>query len=376
MLDVTGWEYERFAEEYGELIAKNGDAMPVIVDGEEKLYYKRASKKYNHMVFGDPDVTPPFNETAGWTEGDGPDHWFEVSNKFLENAIHDEKVGKFNTTRCPRNIDLYFDPSTSPKDKGTTDPQLFIKKVKAHNIHTVVVLVEDSELMRVGSKRLVEFYEKACGINCIRYPIPNNTSPNEDANFEQRVVKLENILCHLMLEMQARDRNVLIHCWGGSGRTGCVVAGCLRLFGHDDPWNYARRFPGKSIYMDILDQEDWIEQQQFILSEDVVNYSTELAIYLVVEHVRDLVAAVEKYGPDGIIKSRYKISTQTMNAIMMLYEKTDVDDMIQALGPHANELIKKGGIEGVYLGDGVDIHEMVNLLQYCTRLAKDIKEEE
>lgn len=105
--------------------------------------------------------------------------------------------------------------------------------------------VEHEEFGKGQSEGLVKFYE-SCGCEVVHSPIVDFSLPSfevEDKDIVAITSKLE------------EGKSCLAHCWGGSGRTGTVVIGVVNNTGVQHPIVHCRKHPGKSIYLDIPEQE-------------------------------------------------------------------------------------------------------------------------
>merc|ERR1712137_337619 len=91
--------------------------------------------------------------------------------------------------------------------------------------------------------------------------------------------------------MGVDGKGCLVHCWGGSGRTGTVVIGALKELGSQRPIFEARKV--KSVYLDIAEQEQFVESLSLTMREDMVKRHPRFANILVNQHLADLCAHPE-----------------------------------------------------------------------------------
>ncbi|KAF0716226.1 Aste57867_2958 [Aphanomyces stellatus] len=268
-----------------------------------------ATKQYNSKAWQDAgrargeihakagDVIP-FNETPAATLGNGPDHWYHLdlhSADAVAQYLPHHKLktknasvlGSVFTTRCPRAIDFQaFDETgvrqwiegdvscpisdswlTEMRAKasdesgqpafpfGVTDATLLAKRMRDHRITLVVILVEDDELEHVHSNTLGAFY-KGCGT--AKHPIRVLRTPFLDFSCPSHCLEHKDVveICTTLAE----GMNCLVHCFGGSGRTGTVVVGalcCLGLFDPNGAIKYAHSV--KSTYIETPAQLDLVQ---------------------------------------------------------------------------------------------------------------------
>ena len=98
------------------------------------------------------------------------------------------------------------------------NPKL-IEDLKAKHIANIILLCDDKECQSATSIDLKTFYIEQ-GFIVLQYAIPDFQAPDA----ENLRVLVETI--HNLLKINDKDHNTLIHCKGGKGRTGMVIA-CL-----------------------------------------------------------------------------------------------------------------------------------------------------
>jgi len=183
------------------------------------------------------DDEQPENEKARLD----PDHWYEVN---LTNALLFANLtldgleqlvpGRLFSTRMPRNI---------VEDEGERDD--FIEKCKVNNLRVILVLTETEEFKKYsGMDGLLDFYREECGLVVYNRAIPDFQIPTSG----DLVNNILDLTYHL-----AKGRNCLVHCAGGSGRTGMVIAAIVKNLGVYDPVARIRRV--KSTYVETYEQE-------------------------------------------------------------------------------------------------------------------------
>lgn len=89
---------------------------------------------------------------------------------------------------------------------------------------TLVVLLEEEEMVRIGLAGLRK-RASAAGLEVLWFPIPDGTAPSD--------VEATARLVDRILERLASGRTVVVHCHGGIGRSGTIVAACLVASGVD-----------------------------------------------------------------------------------------------------------------------------------------------
>jgi len=89
---------------------------------------------------------------------------------------------------------------------------------------TLVVLLEEDEMARVGLGRLLDEAARV-GLEVLHFPIRDNGPPE---SFARTALLVQGIL-----ERLASGRRVVVHCLAGVGRSGTVAAACLVAAGED-----------------------------------------------------------------------------------------------------------------------------------------------
>lgn len=118
-----------------------------------------------------------------------------------------------------------------------------------HRVSLLVSLIGDVELDALGLRDLVQRAE-AAGIEVVRFPIDGFCTPSSMRDF---IALIERILAAAEAE-----RNIVLHCWAGLGRTGLVAASCLvtRGFSATDAIATVRRHrPGT---VETEEQEEFV----------------------------------------------------------------------------------------------------------------------
>lgn len=243
-------------------------------------------------------------------------HWYEV--KLNYDDIEDiTGAGRLFSTRIPRNLDK--DALSNDNGMLLSDRLSFKANVDLHKVSAVVVLVIDSslenaakntasmpyngilpgqkmpglwggdnDLLDANSTSLFDFY-KQLNLTVLSCPFNDVQPPNP----EQLVHCIEQ-----MFAWVANGHNIVSHCYGGSGRTGTLLMSLAKTFGVPDVITRARQFPGKSVYLDIHEQELLVDQMPRLWSpfmESVTPSSTKMVVQ------RRWNAQVHAAAPENIV---------------------------------------------------------------------------
>ena len=203
-----------------------------------------------------------------------PDHWYELNltNSTLFANLAPEKVdgmeqlvpGRLFTTRMPRNLN---DSKSAANE--------FIKKCEDRQLRVVFVLTQPDEFVRyAGVDSLLDFYKQECGLITYNGAIPDFKIPTEG--------DLVNYILDLTYHL-ASGHNCLVHCAGGSGRTGMVVAAIVQNFGVYDVVSRIRKV--KSTYVETAEQELFLKKMPKALSSKLVKKKPLLARAIAAEHL-------------------------------------------------------------------------------------------
>jgi len=125
-----------------------------------------------------------------------------------------------------------------------------IAKIKANGVTNVVTLVSKEELENKNLSMFFDEMQKA-GLEVYHSPIIDFGLPSEG--------QMDSIMAYVQSCVD-NNKNVLIHCMGGYGRSGTVM-GCYahKYLNVDDPINYVREIRGE----DAIETE---EQEAFVLN--------------------------------------------------------------------------------------------------------------
>ena len=208
-----------------------------------------------------------------------PDHWYEnnLTNASLFANLAPEKVkgmeqlvpGRIFTTRMPRDI-----------VNDLVERQDFIEKCKKNDLKVVCVLTEEHEFKKYsGTDELKDFYRNECGRKLTVYnrAIPDFKIPTHG----DLVDNILDLAYHL-----SQGENCLIHCAGGTGRTGMVLAAVIQNFGVTDVISRIRKV--KSTYVETPDQELFLKNVPKTIDKRIVSEKPNLAKAIAAEHLIQL----------------------------------------------------------------------------------------
>jgi len=221
-----------------------------------------------HLLFIDDDK--PENEKMRLD----PDHWYEnnttnaslFANLTLD-GLPQLVPGRLFTTRMPRNI------VKDPQEK-----QDWLDKCKKNNLKAICVLTEPEEFKKYsGMDHLLDFYRNECGLVVYNRAIPDFQIPTSG----DLVNNILDLTHHL-----SKGENSLIHCAGGSGRTGMVVAAIFKNLGVYDPIPRIRKV--KSTYVETYEQELFLKNMPSSIDPRIVKSSPLLAKAIAAEHLLEV----------------------------------------------------------------------------------------
>ena len=289
-----------------------------------------------------------------------PDHWYEnnLTNSSLFANLAPEKIdgmeqlvpGRLFTTRMPRDI---VQDLNERKD--------FIDKCRENKLKVICVLTEPEEFKKYsGMDNLLDFYKNECGLLVYNRAIPDFQIPTSG----DLVNNILDLTYHL-----SEGRNCLIHCAGGTGRTGMVVAAVIQNLGVYDAINRIRKV--KSTYVETHDQELFLKNMPKAIDSRIVKSKPHLARAIAAEQ---LIQVFHTYK--GVImkakseEDREKARMTRSNTVEAL-DNEDENKLKEAYG-QTFDLIDQdnsGILEGEELkewfamvGAEIDLSELVNVL--------------
>jgi len=242
-----------------------------------------------------------------------PDHWFEINltNALLFANLSLEGLpqlvpGRLFSTRMPRNI---VEDEAERKD--------FIEKVRKNDLRVACVLTEPEEFEKYsGDCGLLDFYRDECGLTVYNRAIPDFQIPTHG----DLVNNIIDLTYHL-----SQGRNCLVHCAGGTGRTGMVIAAVVKNLGFYDPIARIRRV--KSTYVETRDQELFLEKLPIAIDARILRNSPTLAKAIAAEHLIQVFythgASVEESAIATDVAAEVGTdSSEVESKIRKAYEKT------------------------------------------------------
>ena len=190
----------------------------------------------------------------------------DLSNLYLEEVEGLEQLvpGRLFSTRMPRDI---------VEDLGEkTD---FIKKCQKNKLKVVFVLTEPFEFKKYsGMDGLLDFYKQECHLTVYNRAIPDFQIPTSG----DLVLNILDLVYHL-----SQGSNCLVHCAGGTGRTGMVLAAIVQNLGVYDAVARIRRV--KSTYVETKDQEVFLKNMPKAIDKRIITEKPFLAKAIAAEHL-------------------------------------------------------------------------------------------
>jgi len=289
------------------------------LDPDDRSNFERRMKEYASACWATCesmhkqllDDEQPENEKARLD----PDHWYEnnltnaslFANLTLDGL--DQLVpGRLFSTRMPRNI--VEDPS---------ERRDFVYKCQINALKVICVLTEPQEFKQYsGMDELLEFYREECGLIVYNRAIPDFQIPTSG----DLVNNILDLTYHL-----SKGRNCLVHCAGGSGRTGMVIAAIVKNLGVYDPVARVRRV--KSTYVETYDQELFLKNIPKAIDQRIVQENPYLAKAIAAEHLIQVYITHGSCSTNEIaitdntmMDSKDQLDGQEQNALKEAYMQT------------------------------------------------------
>ena len=301
-----------------------------------------------------------------------PDHWYEnnLTNSSLFANLAPEKVkgmeqlvpGRIFTTRMPRDI-----------ENNLGERQDFIEKCKKYDLKVVCVLTEEHEFQKYsGTDELKEFYRKECNLTVYNRAIPDFKIPTHG----DLVDNILDLTYHL-----SNGENCLIHCAGGTGRTGMVLAAVIQNFGVADVISRIRKV--KSTYVETPDQELFLKHFPKPIDKRIANGTDRqrmLACAIAAEHLIQLFhthrSAIAKLESEGQANAYIDNISDGLDDL----DLNDEDGLREAYGQTFDLLDKdnSGYLDRQevtdwfeMVGAEIDTSELINTMMSDNHLTKD-----
>jgi len=140
---------------------------------------------------------------------------------------HPYTIDFIDRTLCPMLQDARIGMCMCPGrewHEWSRDFDADLKCIVDNKVNVVASIITRTELTKMNHP---DFYEKIKkhGLESIEYSIHDKWLPNSIDNFMKVVVKI--------VEYLRNKKTVLVHCNGGRGRTGLIVAACIILIGYN-----------------------------------------------------------------------------------------------------------------------------------------------
>lgn len=145
----------------------------------------------------------------------------------------------------------------------------------------------------------------------------------------------------------ADGRNCLVHCAGGNGRTGMVVAGVLKNVGHRDPITWVRRV--KTKYVETIAQEDFVQAMPTVLDPSFGERHPDLARAIAAEQIIHFLVGETHHVPPGTPGSssedKVKPSEEQLKNFDLAFDLIDKDKNGFLTMGELKDLFKKFGAD-------------------------------
>lgn len=182
-------------------------------------------------------------------------------NGLALNDVEEVLPGRLFSTRMPRDI------NNAPSAND------FKMKAIENKICSVLILAETKEYEKYAGADLEVFY-KSLNLEVLHHPIADFSVPDQPAIVED----VKEILRRL-----SDGKNCLIHCAGGNGRTGMVIAAVVKCVGVKDPISWIRRV--KSVYVETPEQASFVNTMPVVLDELIASKHPLLAKAIAAERL-------------------------------------------------------------------------------------------
>lgn len=187
-----------------------------------------------------------------------------------------------------------------------------MEKIKLNNLNTVMILAETKEYEKYAHADLEAFY-KSCGLEILHKPFADYSVPNH----EDIVQDVKDLTWRL-----AEGKNCMVHCAGGSGRTGTIIAAVMKNVGVKDPIAWIRRV--KTVYVETEEQEKFVNTIPPVIDPRICMKHPELARAVVAEQIMD--ALIAKPLRDHLGEDALVLTPDQARAFDYAFMVVDADD--------------------------------------------------
>lgn len=242
----------------------------------------------------------------------------------------------------------------------------FLQKAKDNNLKVVVILTEPFEYEKYAGSDLEAFYQ-SMKLKIIVRPIPDFSIPNKIELFDD----VKDITYCL-----ANNENVLVHCAGGNGRTGMIIASVFRNLGEFDPYitsillchgillmkcialsqgvndpiAWIRRV--KSTYVETQVQEDFVKSMPLTLNNKLCTEHPQLAKAIATEHLLDALNGATQHKENYVQDDEKDVEDEALFDAVMQKGYNAAFDIFDAdksgsisMGEIRDVLVETGGAE-------------------------------
>lgn len=132
-------------------------------------------------------------------------------------------IHPYDTLLLDNGASFLFTPCPGTKSVTLTSA---VTQLKSAGAQAVVTLMYDSEMAKYGASHLPQECHSQ-GLKWFQFPISDDDAPNQDfySSFHEGISQLLSIL--------ENKGTIAVHCKGGSGRTGLVIALIMVELGYD-----------------------------------------------------------------------------------------------------------------------------------------------
>eukprot|EP01036_Dinobryon_divergens_P039475 gene39475-52036_t len=212
----------------------------------------------------------------------------------------------------------------------------FQTKTQEYNLHTVVVLAESMEYDKYAGTDIEVFYS-SLGLEAICRPFEDFSIPDQP----HMMANIKDVLWRL-----SEGKNVLVHCAGGNGRTGMLIAGVVRNVGVKDPVTWVRRI--KSSYVETAQQEAFVNSLPVALDTRICERHPLLELAITAEFLLNLITPGHE-----TVKMKMKIS-ETPPPSMTATELAGIEKAFELIANQKSGYLSIADLERVFIQLGVD----------------------